>query len=163
MSSSSNSGNARRSSALSGYIATNWTTRRTVSRRSRTHGCPFILPGSELTRSNTLVIYFLGRIVSGIPGRSTPIRLGLPSTPPWLDRIPSAPARIRRTSSQPCISYAPSPVHLRRLLLHDPRKKQPQNWVSILPSTHDCRLPLPRCTYTSRGSDPSFAEIQLVS
>ncbi len=52
MSSSSSSGNSRRSSARSGYNATSSTTRRTVSRRLRTQGCPFIRAGLLVIRSN---------------------------------------------------------------------------------------------------------------
>ena len=51
MSSGSSSGYSRSSSARSGYVAKASSTRRTVSRSPRTHGCPFIRAGSEVMRS----------------------------------------------------------------------------------------------------------------
>src|SRR5688500_11714626 len=56
MSSSSSSGYSRFSSARSGYTASASITRRTVNRRSRMRGCPFIFRGSDVIRSNVIVL-----------------------------------------------------------------------------------------------------------
>lgn len=54
MSSSSSSGNSRCRSPRSGYVATASTTRRTVKRSWRMHGCPFIRLGSTVIRSKVI-------------------------------------------------------------------------------------------------------------
>lgn len=50
MSSSSTSGKSRRMACRSGYVATMSSSRRTVRRRSRMHGWPFNLRGSDVMR-----------------------------------------------------------------------------------------------------------------